>query len=76
MNDILKAALVEVLGLESAEIIAELSAVDVEAWDSIGHLNLIMRIEEAFDIRFETSEIPELNSTVAIQARLHAAGKI
>jgi acyl carrier protein len=31
-------------------------------WDSLGHLRLIMAVEEAFSIRFTTEEIPTLLS--------------
>ena len=29
-------------------------------WDSLGHLRLIMAVEEAFAVRFATDEIPTL----------------
>ena len=32
----------------------------ISNWDSLGHLRLIMAIEEAFAIRFTTEEIPTL----------------
>ena len=39
---------------------------DIEGWDSLGHLRLIMNIEQAFGISFETSEISEIDSVNAI----------
>lgn len=35
----------------------ELTANDVDAWDSLSHVNLIIAIEIAFDIEFKQSEI-------------------
>lgn len=35
---------------------------DVISWDSIGHLNLIVEIEEALNISFTTDEIESINS--------------
>jgi acyl carrier protein len=39
-------------------------------WDSVAHLNLILAIEDEFDVRFETSEIPDLLSFGKLRARL------
>lgn len=33
-----------------------------EGWDSVGHMNLIAEIEDAFDLMMETDDIIELNS--------------
>ena len=35
---------------------------DIESWDSIGHLQLIMGLEYEFNIKFKTSEIAEIAS--------------
>jgi len=34
----------------------------VSAWDSIGHMQLISRIEDEFDIMFDTNDIIDFNS--------------
>ena len=34
----------------------------VEGWDSVGHMNLIAVLEEAFDIMMETDDIIDLSS--------------
>jgi len=34
---------------------------DIESWDSIGHLSLIMRLEEEFQIKLTTDEIVGIN---------------
>jgi acyl carrier protein len=36
------------------------SAADVEGWDSLMHLNLIIALEKRFGIRFSTAEISGL----------------
>lgn len=33
---------------------------DIPDWDSVGHLNLIMEIEKAFDIKIEIEEMFEV----------------
>lgn len=35
---------------------------DVEAWDSIGHMNLIAELEDTFDIEMETDDIIAFSS--------------
>lgn len=39
-----------------------LSADDVEDWDSLGHIRLILAIEKAFKIKFVASEVAELKN--------------
>jgi acyl carrier protein len=34
----------------------------IDAWDSVGHMNLITHLEETFDIMFETDDIINFNS--------------
>ena len=34
----------------------------VEAWDSVGHMNLISALEDAFDIMFDTEDIINFSS--------------
>lgn len=35
---------------------------DVEAWDSVGHMQLVTALEDAFDIMMETEDIIDLSS--------------
>ena len=35
---------------------------DIESWDSIGHLQLIMSIESMFGIKLNTEEVLQINS--------------
>ena len=34
----------------------------IAAWDSIGHMQLISRIEDEFDVMFETNDIIDFSS--------------
>ena len=47
---------------ESIEVTSHLSAKDVDGWDSLTHIRLLMTIEKAFKIKFSTSEIGKLQS--------------
>lgn len=44
----------------------------VEAWDSVGHLNLVLALEGEFGVQFEAEEIPDLVSVGAIRRRLRS----
>jgi acyl carrier protein len=40
----------------------ETTAEDVEAWDSMNHLNIIIALEQRFKIKFLTSEVEALHN--------------
>lgn len=45
-----------------AEKLAGLKYQDVESWDSVGHMNLMAELEDAFDIMMETDDIVDFSS--------------
>jgi acyl carrier protein len=47
----------EVFDDESIEIRDEMTAKDVEEWDSLNHINLIVAVERNFKVRFTTKEV-------------------
>ncbi len=38
-----------------------------DKWDSLHHLNLIVELEDAFDMDFEPEEIAEMKSVAAVK---------
>jgi acyl carrier protein len=46
----------------SIQVTAALSARDVDGWDSLTHIRLILTIEKAFKVKFSTSEIGKLEN--------------
>lgn len=52
----------DVFDEDSIEVTPELSAKDVDGWDSLSHIRLILTIEKAFKIKFSTSEIGKLEN--------------
>ena len=45
---------------DSIKVAPELTAKDVDGWDSLNHIRLILTVEKAFKIKFSTSEIGRL----------------
>jgi acyl carrier protein len=39
---------------------------DIAAWDSLGHVNLMMALEQTFDVYLDVEDFPLLNSVPAI----------
>ena len=61
MKEKLKEVFVSVLGLPDAEVeTAEFKA--TPQWDSVGHVNLMNAIEEAFDVSLEPDDILDFKS--------------
>ena len=50
----------DVFDLEDVEIYPQMSAQNVKNWDSFNHLNLILALEEKFNIRFATEEMANM----------------
>lgn len=68
----LRGVMSSVLGVAAGTITAETSAGQLEQWDSIRHLELILAIEEVYGVHFETEKIPGLRSAGEIQEALRA----
>lgn len=54
--------LAEILQIPVARITDDLAMRDVETWDSLKHMELIMLLEETFDIELTFSEIVAMQS--------------
>jgi len=52
----------DVFDEDSIELTPDLSAKDVDGWDSLTHIRLILMIEKIFKIKFSTSEISKLEN--------------
>jgi len=62
----------EVFDDETIEITPQLTAKDVDGWDSLTHIRLILSVEKAFKIRFSTSEIGNLVNVGDLVALIRA----
>jgi acyl carrier protein len=47
---------------DSITVTPGLSAKDVDGWDSLAHIRLIVTVEKTFQVRFSTTEIGSLKT--------------
>jgi acyl carrier protein len=64
----------DVFDEDSIEVTPKLSADDVDGWDSLTHIRLILTIEKAFKIKFSTTEIGKLENVGELVALIQ--GKV
>jgi acyl carrier protein len=57
---------------ESIAVTPDLSAKDVDGWDSLTHIRLLLTVEKAFKTRFTTSEIGKLENVGDLVALIKA----
>ena len=54
---------------------SKLSLGDLEGWDSLAHLNLLLAVEEAFEVKFTLEEMSEIKSVGQMIQALQKHGK-
>jgi len=52
----------EVFDDDTIDVKPELTAKDVDEWDSLAHIRLMLSVERAFQIKFSASEIGKLKN--------------
>jgi acyl carrier protein len=58
----------DIFGIPTSKITAESSPETVENWDSIQHLNLVLAIEEKFNVQLEPEEIEQMKNIGLVAA--------
>jgi acyl carrier protein len=58
----------DILGLPLGQISATSSPENIEAWDSVQHLNLVLAIEEKFQLQLSPEEIEQMKNIGDITA--------
>ena len=62
----------DVFDEDSISLRPELTAKDVEGWDSLTHIRLMLTVEKSFKIKFTTSEIGKLENVGDLVALIEA----
>lgn len=57
---------------EDIHLTSDLSAGDVDGWDSLTHIRLLLTVEKAFKVKFSTSEIGKLQNVGDLVALIKA----
>jgi len=57
------------------KISRETSDKDLASWDSLAHVNLMMSLEQTFDLFLEVEDFPKLTSVPAILEYVRGQGK-
>ena len=68
----LRGLIAEVLRIGEAEIEESTAQEQLEAWDSVAHLNLMLALEEEYAIRISVEDIARLTSVQAILSHIGA----
>lgn len=60
--------------LEISDSTMDLGVGSLPEWDSLGHFNLLLLIEESYDVRFTMEEMSEIKTLKDIAKVLRAKG--
>lgn len=66
--DRVKAMCADVFQVPPSEIRPESSPENLEAWDSVQHLNLVLALEQEFGVPFDPEDIDQMKTVGAISA--------
>jgi len=72
----LKSVFQKVLEEKDITITREMTAQDVEKWDSLRHVQLINEVESVFGIQFKQREIMSLNNVGDLIDLIHAKQRV
>jgi len=67
MEDRIKTVMSAVLNVSADQIDTNTSPDNIETWDSLRHMNLIVALEEEFEIEFNDEDIVEMLNYVLIE---------
>ena len=67
LDERLKTIVLETLKISATEYHEDLAAGDHPQWDSVGHVNLLMAVEQAFEISFDVTDAIDIESVADLQ---------
>lgn len=62
------------LDLDTLELTADSTAADVEGWDSLAHVRIMVAMEQAFGVRFTTNQITSTETVGQLLDLLQSMG--
>jgi len=62
----LRDIMVSTLEISARNISEETTMEDIEEWDSLGHVHIMVALEQTFDLYMDAEDFGELNSVRAI----------
>jgi len=74
MDKRLTAILADVFGLREKEILPDLSREDVDSWDSLKQMDLVLSLERNYEIALDISDIVKMMAVSDIIAVLNGKG--
>ncbi len=74
MDERLQKTIADALRVDRDLVTPDLGMGGVERWDSLGHLRLVLSVEQEFRVHFSAEEIPKLTSVGCIVESLKTKG--
>ena len=65
----------EVFAEDSLVLSPETTAMDIEGWDSLAHITLMLSVQRAFQVRLSALESSQLQNVGALIELLHSKGR-
>jgi len=75
LHDRLEEVFRQVFDNETLGLTDEMTASDIEGWDSVAHINLMFGIEQAFGVRFKGNELSDMKNIGELKQFLTGKGK-
>ena len=75
MNERVANTIAEVMRVPAGQMNEDSSPDTIENWDSLQHMNLILALEEEFDVKFTDDEIASMVSAKVIAETVEAKDK-
>jgi acyl carrier protein len=72
VNSIVKVVVSKILHLPLDQITDDSTSNTVDEWDSLGHMKIILALEEEFGLTFDNSQIAEMTSISMISSIIEA----
>jgi acyl carrier protein len=73
-EDRLRQTVADVLGVHPYLLSEESSPSTISSWDSLGHLNLVIALEEEFEVNLSAEEVLAMSNVGSIRRILHQYG--